>query len=114
MVKVWKKSEILALLDTNDIFLERSLVKMFERQTQDEKAASDAKHENGMGFNKPDANRCTILAKTVLKRKGQGTPEGMRLEQWQREMARLRLRKYASQLLEIANAPKKEVMGKKD
>lgn len=103
MSKKWTPGQIVHLLNTNDIFLERSLVKLFERQTQDEKSASDAKHTNGRGFNKPDSNRLTICAKTILKNKGKGVPEGKRLLDWQLEDARPRILKYAKQLTEIAN-----------
>lgn len=39
------------LLLTNDRAVLRGLVRLYERQTQDEKATSNARHRNSRGFN---------------------------------------------------------------
>jgi hypothetical protein len=79
----------------------RALVHLFNRQTDDEKVASDTKHHNARGFTPADAKRGSITAKYYLKYR--------KLEQWQREQwlksdraGRLRLGKYYRQIAEEA------------
>lgn len=63
--KKWTRSEIETLLSTNPRAVERGLVAIWNRQTQDEKSASDVKHHNGIGFAASTARRGSYLAKWV-------------------------------------------------
>lgn len=101
--KVWTKTEILALLDTNPIFVERALIKLYNRQTSDEKATQDTKHTNNRGFNGGDAKLMSKFAQWVLNGKAKGIPEGKLLSEKQRALTVKRIKKYAGQLVEEAN-----------
>jgi hypothetical protein len=84
------------LLLKSDKAVERALVAIYARQTADEKQSHVTKHTNNVGFNKPDSNYCTYLAKWCLKGK---SLSGKHLQQ-----GRARVLKYAGQLAAIANA----------
>lgn len=98
----WTREQIEGLLKTNPIFVERSIVELFRRQTEDEKQINNATHTNLKGFNKPDARRMTIYAKSIIKRRKE-RDEGNRLDEWQMKDAHKRIMKYAGQLAKIAN-----------
>jgi hypothetical protein len=97
MAKVWTKEEIKTLILTNDVMLERSLMRIFARQTEIEKAASETNENNGVGFTGADAYILSEFAKWTMKVSSR--PEGMRLTVKQKEIARKRMPKYATQLL---------------
>lgn len=101
-MKTWTRAQIENLLNTNPIFVERSIVQLFKRQTEDEKQVNNATHNNYRGFNKPDARRMTIYAKSIIKRRKERV-EGQRLDEWQMLDAQKRVMKYAGQLAKIAN-----------
>lgn len=103
LFKVYTKQDMIELLEKNDKFLERAIIQLFYRQTEDEKQLSDSKHTNNRGFNKPDSRRMSIYAKVCLAKKNQHKGEGNRLEDWMKQDARKRIIKYAGQLAEIAN-----------
>lgn len=91
----WTKEEILRLIETSDKMVERSLVKLYEKQTEDERNAEETRHHNGVGFSGFDAPFLTSLAKQIIN--------GRQLTQKQLQSARKALRKYAGQLTKIAN-----------
>jgi hypothetical protein len=93
--RVWKKEEIVALLETNNGFLCRSVVKIWNRQTTDEKICKGTSHENGRGFNGTDANILSSFAEYYVT-KGYLTKN-------QLELARKKMKKYAKQLTIVAN-----------
>ena len=91
----WTKYQIQELLRTNDDMVCRSLVKLYEMQTEDEKAVSSTTHHNGRGFNQVDARFLTSLAESYLKNEF--------LSMRQLNIVRQKLFKYAGQLTPIAN-----------
>ena len=97
-IRVWSKGEISHLLETNDTMVSRSLVKIYEKQTEDEKRAEMTAYRNGMGFNARDAKFGTSLAKVVVR--------GGTLSDKQIVSARRMLVKYSGQLTKIANERK--------
>ncbi len=68
---------------------------LYERQTEDEKADNDVKHNNGMGFRFMDAEFLTSLAESYKKYH--------RLTPKQLEFLRKKLQHYVGQLTKIAN-----------
>ena len=54
---MWTKDRIQNLLATNDLAVERAVVAIYDRQTQDEKRDSDTKHDNFRGFRANHADR---------------------------------------------------------
>lgn len=95
MTRIWTKEDIRALLETNDKMVERSLLKMYDRQEDDEKAAQETRKHNSVGFNGADAPILSSIAQQL-------TNKGW-ISQKQRELCRKKLMKYAGQLAEIAN-----------
>ena len=91
----WTREQIRTLLESNPRMVERSLVKLYERQTADEQASLSTKHENGQGFNAFDAEFLSSLATQVIG--------GRTLSHKQLAAARKALKKYVGQLTAIAN-----------
>lgn len=94
--KVWTVEEITKLLQTNDEMLYRSMKKLYQLQTADEKLMKSTHETNGVGFNKIDAEFMTSLCEFLMWR-------GF-LTDKQKLIARKRIMKYAKQLTKIANA----------
>lgn len=99
----WNKERVLELLRTNDLAVERAVVALFERQTADEKATNDTRHDNTVGFTAAHARTLSFYAKVILagwKREGKNKtylfPNKM-------EKARRFVSHYHRQLCEIAN-----------
>ena len=90
----WTKELIKEKLETDDKWLSRGLLAIYERQTADEKSSEATKHHNGIGFNKVDAGFLTSLAES-LKKYGTLTPK-------QILYCRKKLVKYCGQLEKIA------------
>ena len=93
---VWNKDAIIQLLDTNDKAVDRAVVQLYRRQTQEEQATHATKVNNGVGFTGLDAEFLSSLAESAMKY-GQLTPK-------QRAIARTRVKKYWRQLLSIVQA----------
>lgn len=91
----WNKDNIRELILNNDVMVRKSLITLFEKQTEDEKQTEITKHTNNAGFNHADAKRMTGMAKFAIK-------AGF-LTQKQIDWVRPRLLKYATQLARIAN-----------
>lgn len=91
----WTKDQILHLLDTNPNAIPRAVVTIYNLQTDDEKVDETTTHSNGVGFNGVDAHILSSFAKFYL-RTGFLTPK-------QRVIADRKIRKYAGQLVKIAN-----------
>jgi hypothetical protein len=84
------------LLCTRNVAVERAILAIYERQTLDEKACSDTKHRNGIGFTGADARLGTYYAKWILS--------GKHLSGRHLENARQMSRKYIRQLVDIATS----------
>lgn len=102
MTKTWTKDEIKELLKTNDRAVERALLVLLSRQTNDEQSQETTRHSNNRGFTQADAAIFTSMAKQVQR--------GYRLTEKQLAFLRngksqrfpSRIGKYAGQLLEVA------------
>lgn len=93
--KVWTKQQILELIDKNDTMVMRSLLKLYNMQTEDEQEYKETVDNNGVGFNQYDCEILTNIAKFVIKTRTM-TPK-------QISVVRRKIRKYAGQLVKIAN-----------
>jgi hypothetical protein len=89
----WTPARIRAKILESDTMLERSIVKIFERQTTDEQQLDITVERNGVGFTGFDAEFLSSLAKRII--------DGRHLTQPQIAIARLRMVKYAKQLSKI-------------
>lgn len=94
-IKKWTKDEIKAKLASDDKWLYRGLVAIFNKQTADEKVAGRTDYDNGIGFNGADAEILTSFAMQYIER-GFLTPK-------QKEITRKKMLKYAGQLTKITN-----------
>lgn len=91
----WTADDIVALLEMDNQAVERAIVVIYERQTQEEKAFSAVVNVNGIGFSQADVKFGTSLAKGCL-RYGHLT---MKQLFYARKMAI----KYREQLVDVAN-----------
>jgi hypothetical protein len=92
----WNPEEIKALLDRSIEAVERGLVAIYRRQTEDEQVSYETKHHNRVGFASCHARRGTYYAKWILS--------GRHLSGSHVECARKMARCYAGQLCQIALA----------
>lgn len=99
-MKTWTVEEIRDLLAKSDVFLERSLIKMYNRQTPTEQFSHYTIEENGIGFNAFDATFLCSVSEQVMN---SSFPEGMRMTNKQKEAVRRCMKKYAAQITSIAN-----------
>ena len=81
-------------LSSDDRWLIRGLIAIYNYQTSDEKSSGETKELNGMGFNGADAFILSKFAQQYLEKKW--------LSEKQLEIARKKMSKYARQLVEIA------------
>lgn len=97
-------------MQTDMRWLERALIAIYNKQTEDEQDNHAVSHDNGMGFTQADANYLTWAAKFVM---GINRPEGQRLNCSQKMIdnhvpkVRKRMMKYAGQLVRIVEAKNK-------
>jgi hypothetical protein len=63
--KTWTRTEIEALINSNDRAVERAMVAIWERQTRDEQATETTRHHNGIGFSGWTAKSGTYFANWV-------------------------------------------------
>ena len=94
MCDEWTPEEIRALLDRSLEAVERAVVAIYRRQTEDEKEAYETKHHNRVGFAACHAGLGTYYAKWILS--------GKHLSGSHVERARRMVRHYAGQLHQIA------------
>jgi hypothetical protein len=99
------KQAIIDLLEKNDEAVLHGLMAIYDRQTDDEQASHETKHDNAMGFNGLDAGIMSSFAEQV-RSKGWVPGKGYRackfLSPKQLALARKKLHKYAGQLLIVA------------
>lgn len=94
-MKIWSEHEIVNLINTNNTMVGRTLVKLYNRQTQDEQRDKETKYTNKRGFNHGDAKLLTSLAQYFIQYGN--------LTEKQLEVARVRLFKYRKQITRMAN-----------
>ena len=93
--KTWTRTEIEALINTNDRAVERAMVAIWERQTRDEQATETTRHHNGRGFAAWSARSGTYFAEWVRS--------GRRLTGKHLVKARKIALHHAGQLTDFAN-----------
>jgi hypothetical protein len=93
--KTWTREQIDTLLRSNPKAVERAIVRLYERQTQDERYDSRTKHDNARGFSSAFASRGSYYARWV-----QG---GRNLTGRHYESALRIALTHSKQLVEIAN-----------
>ncbi len=93
--KIWTKAEIRAKLESDNVWLCRGLVAIFNKQTAEEQRDGRTEVDNGIGFNGADAELLTSYAMQYQER-GFLTPK-------QITFTRKKMLKYAGQLAKIAN-----------
>jgi hypothetical protein len=104
--KKWTEQEIVNLIMTKPRALEHAIVRIYERQTADEKQEQVTKHHNRRGFTPADANLLSSFARRIIS--ATHRPEGERLSEKQQEWARKKVVKYAGQLLKVMKEKEKE------
>ena len=90
----WTTEAITELLRSNNRAVERAIVAIFNRQTNDEKSIEATRHSNSVGFSASDARRGTYYAKWILSGKHLSGPH--------LDKARGIAIKYRGQLADIA------------
>lgn len=89
----WDKSRLRQLITTNDKAVERAILAIYDRQTQDEKQVSDTKHHNCVGFSAAHARSGSYYARWIRS--------GRSLTGRHLEKARTIALHYTGQLLQI-------------
>lgn len=87
-------AKIVALLERSDHAVEQAVVRIYDRQTQDEKAVHATIRQNGIGFQACDARRGTYWARLILS--------GRHLFADRMPKARAMVIKYRAQLTVLA------------
>ena len=101
---MWTPDRIRHLLNTNDLAVERAIVVLYDRQTQDEKRDSDTKHDNKRGFKANHASTMSFFARIILKGwKQDRNKERVHLNPVKLAKARNVALQYTRQLCEQAN-----------
>jgi len=96
-MKTWTADEIQVKIETDQKWLERAIVAIYNRQTTDEKQSEQTKHHNGVGFTGADAHFLTYCATYILSGR---TLSGNFIPK-----ARKRMVKYCRQLEELTKIP---------
>lgn len=91
----WTKEEIKHLIKTNDNFVIKSLIRLYNYQTEDEKNTGETENNNNVGFNGYDAKPLTDLVNQIVKFKF--------VTFGQVAFIRNKLYKYSNQIAKIAN-----------
>jgi hypothetical protein len=115
--KVWTRQDVIDLIATSNVAVEKALVKLYERQTAAEQDDQHTHDRNGRGFGSFDAEILSSFASRVIVRAKQGKPAGERLTPGELGVCRKpigkagtpRLGKYAGQLLDEIEASGKPV-----
>lgn len=108
--KVSKKEHLKQKLSTDDRWIARGLLTVFDYQTADEQRTKETKEHNGVGFTGIDGNILTNIATRLLQRGGRDAaynPDqqfSLRSFLSDKEVSLLRnkMPKYANQLLKVA------------
>lgn len=105
MIQLTNTTSVIALLDQSNVAVERALLALYARQTNEEQTEGRTVEDNGYGFNGVDSEIFSNFARQILSSQ---YPAGRRLSPKQYAICRkvgsngrMRLGKYAKQLLEI-------------
>lgn len=91
--RLWNKEAIQNLLLTNDDAVYKAMLRIYARQTEDEKQVMETRDWNAVGFTGVDGN---IMSSFVESYKRYG-----RLTEKQMKIARNKMKKYWRQLLDV-------------
>ncbi len=97
--KVWTRPQIDAILKSNDRAVDRAMLVLYARQTEDEKSSEQTKHANGRGFAHWAARSGSYYARWVQS--------GKRLTGQHLVKARKIALRHSKQLVEEANEKEK-------
>jgi len=97
----YTKEIIVDKLTTDQRWLERGILAVYNYQTNQEKRIGDTVEDNGVGFNGADAQFLSSLAQWIQK---SSYAEGQRLTVKQAAVAARKMKKYAGQLLRIISS----------
>ena len=89
--KTWDKETLKDLLKRDDRAVCRAILRIYSFQTEEEKYYESTKSENGVGFNRFDAEVLSSFAEQLKK--------GRNLTEKQMYVARPKMLKYVGQLL---------------
>jgi len=92
---MYTKEQIQTKLRTDQKWIERSLVVLYERQTSDEQTTGETREFNGIGFNSSDSRYLSWVASYLLR------DEKNHLNQKHLEKCGSRLPKYWRQIQEL-------------
>jgi hypothetical protein len=90
-----KKANILSLLERDDKAVARAVVRIYQRQTEDEQRVSETKHHNKIGFKANDAKYLSMVARYVIA-------NGAITEAYHLQKTRELIKHYWRQLIDIA------------
>jgi hypothetical protein len=91
--KVWTKTDVQNLLATNDTAVIKGMLRIYAKQTSDEKQVEETREFNGVGFNGLDGKIMSSFSTFYSKNKY--------LSPKQMKIARNKMKKYAGQLIKI-------------
>lgn len=89
------KAYIANKLQTDNAWLRRAVVAIYERQTIDEQSTESTNHHNGRGFTGADASFLSSIAKVIIEKRHSLTEK-------QLNCTRKKMMKYTGQLVKIA------------
>ena len=95
MMKVWTKEEIKGLIESRDDAVIRGMKRIYDLQTESEKAFGDTHVHNGVGFSGVDGEIMSSFVEFYNKANF--------LSYKQMKIARKKMLKYAGQLTKISN-----------
>jgi hypothetical protein len=90
---MYTKEQIKEQLSTNPKWIERGIVVLYQRQTEDEKRSGNTITENSIGFNSSDSRYLSYCAKWVLS--------GNTLNEKHLKKCGSKLPKYWKQIMDI-------------
>lgn len=90
---MYTKEQILDKVQTDQKWLERAIIAIYDRQTTDEKATEDTIYHNKKGFKSCHAKRGSYYAKWILS--------GKHLTDYHVEKAKKMIKPYIGQLLKV-------------
>lgn len=88
------KEYISTKVQTDNQWLRRAVVEIYERQTLDEQRTDSTNHHNSLGFTGADAHFLSSIAKIIIEKR-------YSLTEKQLNRARSKMAKYSSQLVKI-------------
>lgn len=110
MTKTAIRLQIREALERRQDAVEKALLLIYKAQTPDEKNAEITVEKNGVGFSAFDAGILTSYAKYILENRW-NRPAGQILTPRQLAVARVKILRYAGQLIPFAEAKQNAAQG---